>query len=324
MTTKIPPHPGQNHSLGRFAGNTHKPLMAMIEITNRCNMHCPVCFTTASKHAEDVTIDEIKQRLVILLHTAGPIPLQISGGEPTLHPQLAEVIGYARTLGFANIELVTNGIRISRDYPYLAMLVDKGLTAVYLQFDGLERQTYEYIRGQDMSSVRQQSIETIRKAGVCCTLAVAVLRGVNDHEIGAVINFAIDNIETVRAINFQAATQFTGRFAVGKPRKQYSLSELTALIEKQVNLPPGGFISDVIGHESCNAMSLVYLVEGCLEPLFAHVSKNTRDRFLEGDDYPASLISWKAAVAFCQKLTDEDPEWTYRLPTPEERERFLS
>ena len=272
-------------------------------------MQCPLCFTAASKNAQDVPIEEIKARLSTLLKTAGPIPLQISGGEPTLHPHLPEIITFARKLGFTNIELVTNGILISRDPSFLTSLADKGLTAVYLQFDGVTRKTYETIRGQDMSEVRHQSVEAIRAAGLCCTLAIAVLRGVNDQELGAIIDFAVTHIDTVRAINFQAATRFTGRYTVGHTPDQYRLSELVDLIEDQGRLQKGGFLSDILGHTECNAMSLVYLVDGKREPLFAHVSKETQSKFLGTDKRQILLDLFKGKNYFCHKYLLKPQSW---------------
>ena len=98
--------------LGRFGGGNHRPLMAMVEITGRCNMACPICFAGTRASGHDVSLTEIKKRIDNLLLCAGPIPLQISGGEPTLHPDLPTIINYAKQRGFKNIELVTNGIEI--------------------------------------------------------------------------------------------------------------------------------------------------------------------------------------------------------------------
>jgi uncharacterized radical SAM superfamily Fe-S cluster-containing enzyme len=294
---------------GRFTGGQHRPLMAMVEITNRCNMRCPICFTGANSSGKDVGLDEIKIRLQKLLETAGPIPVQISGGEPTLHPQLHEVIAYARLLGFKNIELVTNGIVISRNQGYLPSLVDKGLTAVYLQFDGLNKETYIKIRGQDMSEVRLRCIDAIRKAEICCTLAVAVTKNINDHELGEIVRFAIKNIDTVRAVNFQSATRFTGRFEVDPQASCYKLSDLTRLIEVQSGLAPGGFITDVLGHSHCNAMSLVYVIDGRLEPLFKYISKTSRDNFLGPDSRKTILDLFQGREKFYRKYLFHRKTW---------------
>ncbi|MGH7887887.1 MAG: radical SAM protein, partial [Candidatus Binatia bacterium] len=269
---------------GQFAEGRSKPLMAMIEVTNRCNMDCPVCFSDANHPAHDVPFDEIRRRMERLLELTGePIPIQISGGEPTIHKDLARIIALARDLGYRNIELITNGIRISQTPDLLPSLKNLGLTAVYLQFDGLRRETYQKIRGQDMTEVRHKSVQATRDAGLCCTLAVAVTKGVNDDEVGDVVRFGVANIDTVRAINFQSATRFTGRFALDDQHGGYSLPGLLKLIESQTGLPAETFRSEPLSHPFCNAMSLVFVVDGKLEPLFKYIDRGDLVDFL-GDD----------------------------------------
>lgn len=258
--------------------------MAMIEVTNRCNMDCPVCFSDANHPSHDVPLAEIRHRMERLLEVTGtPIPIQISGGEPTVRKDLPKIVALARGLGYRNIELITNGIKISHSPALLVDLKDKGLTAVYLQFDGLKKETYLKIRGQDMTEVRQKAIEVTRQAGLCCTLSVAVTRGVNDDEVGDIVRFGIDNVDTVRAINFQSATRFTGRFELDRRHGGYSLPDILNLIEAQTGLPADTFRSQHLGHPLCNAMSLVFIVDGKLEPLFNYITGEDAVKFL-GED----------------------------------------
>lgn len=252
----------------------------MVEITSKCNMKCPVCFANSSPQADHFETDVIKTRIGKLLEIAGPIPLQISGGEPTLHPKLGDIISYASGKGFKNIELVTNGIVISQHPSLLKTWANDGLSAVYLQFDGLEKETYLKIRGQDMTEVRLKCVEAARKAKLCCTLAVAVTRYVNDHELGNIVRFALDNIDTVRAINFQAATKFDGRFDVNRNGAGYSLPELIQMIEQQTGIASGGFQTNILGDHKCNGICLLYSIENRLEPLFTYLSQENIDKFL--------------------------------------------
>jgi uncharacterized radical SAM superfamily Fe-S cluster-containing enzyme len=255
--------------------------MAMIEVTNRCNMACPVCFTDANHPPEDVPFPKIRQYMEGLLDVTGsPIPVQISGGEPTLRKDLPEIVSMARTLGFRHIELITNGIKISQQPELLQELRLKGLKAVYLQFDGLKKEIYLNIRGQDMTEVRHKAIEAARQAGLCCTLAVTVARGINDSEISEVVRFGISNIDTVRAIDFHSATRFSGRFNLGKEKRSYGLPALIRLIESQTGIPAGSFRSEHLGHPLCNAMSPVFVVNGRLEPLFNYISRKDMMDFL--------------------------------------------
>lgn len=288
-------------------------MMAMIEITNRCNLSCPICFSDAHKEEEDVGLSDIVQRLDALHELAGPVPLQISGGEPTLHPQLPEVIEQAKNRGFKNIELVTNGLVIGSRPEYLKSLRGRGLTAVYLQFDGLRKQTYEMIRGRDLGEERNRAVEAIRKAQLCCTLAVAVVPGVNDSEISEIVRFGVAHIDTVRAINFQSATRFDGRYQLQNSRQGYSLAELIELIENQCDLERGGFVSEIIGHPHCNAMSLVYVVNGELKPLFAAISKETQRNFLGHEPRQVLLDLFRGKDYFCRKYLINPRTWKFLL-----------
>lgn len=296
-------------AVGKFRGDLHRPMMAMIEITNKCNMACPVCFTDANNPSDEVPLEEVKNRIDQLLKTAGPIPIQISGGEPTLHRELLTIVRYAQAKGFQNIELITNGILISKKPEFLQQLVEGGLTAVYLQFDGISKETYLAIRGQDMTEVRAGSVESIRQAGVCCTLAVAVTKGINDHELGRIVQFGVDNIDTVRAINFQSATKFTGRFDVAEVGGGYSLPALIRELSAQTGLEADSFRSEMLGHPLCNAMSLVYVIDGKLEPLFKHVSRESLVAFLGEDSRTKVLDLFMGKERFCQKHLTNPKIW---------------
>lgn len=309
MTKSIKLRGNPANQQGRFEGGNHRPLMAMVEITGRCNMACPICFAGSIAPGNDIPLEEVKNRIRTLLHCAGPIPLQISGGEPTLHPDLPIIISYARHLGFKNIELVTNGIEISNNSRYLMLLVEKGLSAVYLQFDGLAKETYLKIRGRDMSDVRRRAISTIRKAKICCTLAVAVTRHINDHELGDIVRFGIANIDTVRAINFQAAARFTGRFDIADSGEIYSTEELVDLIETQLDLDKGGFLTGILGHHQCNALSLLYVVDGRVEPLFRYLSNATIKRFLGNDKRQTILDLFMGKERFVRKYLLHPKTW---------------
>jgi len=284
---------------GRFEAGGRQPLMAMVEVTNRCNMTCPVCFADARPSAPDVPLDRIRTRLEQLLHVTGtPIPIQISGGEPTLREDLPDIVDLARGIGYRNIELITNGIRIGSEPGLLRELADRGLTAVYLQFDGLEPETTLAIRGRDMSAVRQRALSAVRAAGLCCTLAVAVTRGVNDHEIKDIVRFGIAHIDVVRAINFQAAARMNGRFELDGRHEGYRLPELLELIGEQTGIGPEAFLSDHLGHPACNAMSPVFIVDGRLEPLFNYIDREDLRRFLGTDRREKILATFSGKRAF--------------------------
>jgi hypothetical protein len=296
--------------VGEFGRGGSRPMMAMVEVTNRCDMDCPVCFSDANHPAREVPFAEVARRLERLLAvTRTPIPLQISGGEPTLRADLPEIVALARSLGYRNVELITNGLRIAREPELLVRLRARGLTAVYLQFDGLRRSTYLALRGRDLTRVRRDAVAAARAAGLCVTLAVAVARGVNDDEIGDVVRFAVDHVDTVRAVNFQSATRFTGRFALDAPGDGYTLPALLARIEAETGVPAATFRSEHLGHPLCNAMSLVFVVDGRLEPLFRHVDGDDLRRFLGDDGRDTVLALFAGKRRFCAGLLASPAAW---------------
>ena len=318
--TRLPQNPDFSNTfpdgssiLGRFDTAIQPPLMAMVEITSRCNMKCPICFAGSTDSGVDVSMQEVKSRVRNLLEVAGPIPLQISGGEPTQHPELPHIIKFCRDSGFKNIELITNGIRVSREPGYLDKLAENGLGAVYLQFDSLEENSLRTIRGRDMRAVRLAAVEAVRRAGLCCTLAVAVTPGINDGELGDIVQFGIDHIDTVRAINFQAAARFTGRYELADQDEPFSLDTLVNLIETQGSIPPGGFLRDIGGHRDCNAMSLVYIINGRLRPLLNQLSKKSLDQFFGTDRREKLLDLFMGKERFARKYLTDPRAWKLLL-----------
>ena len=282
----------------------------MVEVTNRCNLQCRLCFSNATDQAADIPLDRIHRRLENLLHvTGGPIPLQISGGEPTVRKNLGEVIALARQLGFIHIELITNGIRIAREPHLLRKWKTQGLKAIYLQFDGLEATTHVALRGRDLRHIRIQAIEAARQAGLCCTLACSITPGINDHEMGAMIDFAWAHIDTVRAVSFQAATPFPGRFNLKTPGQGLTLNELLNLIEIQSGLPASTFYSEPLGHPACNALSYVFAVDGERRPLFAYLTREDIAQLLAGRRHDAILGLFSGKQYFFDHFLTNPQSW---------------
>jgi uncharacterized radical SAM superfamily Fe-S cluster-containing enzyme len=284
--------------------------MAMIEVTNRCNMACPICYSDAHHSALDAPLDKIHfflQRLLKVTET--PIPIQISGGEPSLRDDLPQIIALAKRIGYRNIELITNGIKISKDPSFLNELKRQGLTAVYLQFDGLKSETTLRIRGQDMTETRLRAVAAIREVGLCCTLAVVVTKGVNEGEIGDVVRYGIDNIDVVRAINFQSAARFSGRFGLDDRYQGYGIQELFELIEAETGVAADTFRSEHIGHPACNAMSPVFIVNGKLEPLFKYISKDDLLSFLGEEQRDKILATFAGKKDFFFRYLFNPSAW---------------
>lgn len=310
MPAEACPRPLAPDAAGCFAPRSGGPLMAMLEVTNRCNLACPVCFSNANRPAWDLGHAEIQAALKNLLAVTGrPIQVQLSGGEPTLRDDLPQIVALCRAAGIRFVEIITNGVRISRDIGYLRALKAAGATGVYLQFDGLRAATHRALRGADLTDVRMAALANIRAVGMCCTLAVAVARGVNDDELGDIVAFAFDNLDIVKVVNFQSATRFAGRFELGPEHGGYSVAGLTALIAAQTGIPAGSFLGDFLGHADCNAMTLAYRRDGGYLSLFHYIRSGDVARFLGGEARERILDLWDGRKAYYFKHLANPAAW---------------
>lgn len=183
-----------------------------IEVTRNCNLHCPVCFASAENGEDDPTLEEIEAMYNTIANAVGiDGAVQITGGEPTTRKDLVDIIYMGRQIGFWGIEINTNGLIIASKPGYLEGLVAAGLTGVYLSFDGLTGDVYEATCGRDILDVKLKAIERCREAGIQVVLSVAVVAGVNDHQLGDILRFALENSDVVAGLALQPA--FTsGRF----------------------------------------------------------------------------------------------------------------
>lgn len=189
-----------------------KPTLVEIEVTQRCNLHCPVCFMSAENDSSDVPLEKIDDFIDAIAATTGTdTGVQLTGGEPTVRSDLAQIISQVRARGFWGVEVNTNGLVIAEDEEYLKDLRTHGLTGIYLQFDGLTSEVYKQIRGVDLLGIKLKAIDHCRTQGVQVVLAMTIVSGINDDQIGRVIEFATQNSDVVAGVALQPA--FTsGRF----------------------------------------------------------------------------------------------------------------
>jgi uncharacterized radical SAM superfamily Fe-S cluster-containing enzyme len=179
--------------------------LAILEINDHCNLTCPVCFADSSPaRTGQRPIATIERMLDALVASEGePDLVQLSGGEPTLHPEFFAILDAVRSRPIRHVMINTNGLRIAREPEFVARLAEhkRGLE-IYLQFDSLNRDALMHLRGADLRRVRQQALENLESQGISTTLVVTVKRGVNDEEIGAIVQHALD-WRCVRGVTFQ-------------------------------------------------------------------------------------------------------------------------
>ena len=214
--------------------------LAIIDVTNRCNLTCPVCFANAAAagYVYEPTEEQIAGMLENLRATK-PVPataLQFSGGEPTIRNDLFDLIRKAKELGFRHVEVNTNGVRVSRDLKYAKGLKAAGVSTVYLQFDGLTPDVYKFIRGLDLLDTKMKAIENLRQAGFdSVVLVVTLVKGVNDGQLGDIINFAAKNFDVIRCVNVQPIS-LCGRLPPQEREKmRITIPDFMRLVEEQTN-----------------------------------------------------------------------------------------
>jgi uncharacterized radical SAM superfamily Fe-S cluster-containing enzyme len=253
--------------------------LAILEVTERCNLTCPMCYAYSSPSERDYTLEEIEMRLDQLIAIEGKgISLQISGGEPSVRRDLDVIAAMVKRKGFGQLEMVSNGIRLAREPDFAEKLVKWGFTSVYLQFDSTRPADIEKLRGEDLWDVRVKAIAALERIKLPSTLAVSLYDGLNTDQIQQVVRFAWQHPDTVCAIAFQAATPF-GRFEVNNrnedtsdndhtdgetraPRK-LRMPDILKLIEEQTGVSQDLFFPVGEGSPLCNTFTLLkYTKEG--------------------------------------------------------------
>ncbi|HEX6230332.1 MAG TPA: radical SAM protein [Actinomycetota bacterium] len=237
--------------------------LGVIEVNSACNLDCPLCFAD-SGHQPDgftLTLEQVDRALAAFVRAEGePEVVMFSGGEPSIHPQILELLTLARTKPIRHVVLNTNGIRLARDAAFAPALAELGVS-IYLQFDGRRRETHERLRGRDLREVKDRALDACAEAGLTVALVAAIERDVNDDEVGDVLRFGLAH-RAVHAVVYQPVTH-AGRHPEFDPRTRLTNSDVIHAIVDQTG---GAFeASDFFPVPCCfpTCRSVTYLlVEG--------------------------------------------------------------
>jgi Predicted Fe-S oxidoreductases len=283
-------------------------LLANIDVTNRCNLNCPVCFANAkaSGFIYEPEFEQI-QEMMLTLRNQKPVPcyaVQFAGGEPTVREDLPEIIETALKLGFSQVQIATNGVRLAKSQEYCEALKTAGLHTVYLSFDGVSEEPYRATRGFNAFPVKQKVLENCRQTGLdSIVLVPTLIKGINDHQVGDIVRFAAKNGDIVKGVNFQPVA-FAGRIDQSlREDKRITIPDLLALLEEQTEgevpreawypasaaVPIIRFVSAVRKvplpeftiHPLCGAATYVFEEEGRLIPISEFVDVEGFLEFLE-------------------------------------------
>ncbi|MGF6927248.1 putative radical SAM superfamily Fe-S cluster-containing enzyme [Chitinophaga sp. W2I13] len=285
LKTNTSTHYGCPYDCGLCKDHEQHSCLSVIEVTDRCNLTCPTCYAMSSPHyGRHRTLEEIEQMLDIIVENEGqPDVVQLSGGEPTIHPQFFEILDIAKTKPIRHLMINTNGVRIAKDKEFTARLATYMPDfEVYLQFDSFKPEALERMRGKDLTDVRKQALENLNEVNLSTTLVVTLQRGVNEEEMGAIIDYALKQ-PCVRGVTFQPV-QVAGRTDGFDPATdRITLTEVRQRILEQSPIWNDHDIIPVPCNPDALAMAYALKIEGQVYPLTRYVdpavllnnSKNT-------------------------------------------------
>ncbi|MGA8377467.1 MAG: radical SAM protein [Methanoregula sp.] len=262
-------------------------LLANIDLTNRCNLDCDFCFANARAcgFVYEPSFDEIVKMMQVLRNEK-PVPapaVQFSGGEPTMRDDLVEIVKKAKELGFPQVQIATNGVKLANNPALAQQLKDVGLSTVYLHFDGISPATNPFLK------IHLKALKNLNKVGLGVVLVPTIIKGRNDNEVGEILKFAADHISIVRGVNFQPVA-FTGAAKDEDVEKErITIPELIGDIETQTDgilkksdfypvpcvLPFSDLVEAYTGrpqvrftaHEHCGAATYVFVTKDGMVPV---------------------------------------------------------
>ncbi|TFG25734.1 MAG: radical SAM protein [Promethearchaeota archaeon] len=232
---------GCPNDCGLCQNHKSAPNIALIDITNRCNLTCPICFANASAkgYVVEPTFDQLVQ-IMEHFRSMKPVPpvlLQLSGGEPTVRDDLPDIIRKGVELGFVEVMVTTNGVRFGKSPEFMKKCMDAGMKAVYLQFDATDApEVWKKIRGVNLWPLKKKVLENARKIGFFgIVLVPTVAKGVNDHQVGPIMDFAKENTDVITGVVFQPVS-LCGRISFEELMDlRYTTSDLKVAINKATN-----------------------------------------------------------------------------------------
>lgn len=308
--------------------------LTLVEVTDRCNLTCPICYSESSpRHGSHRSLAQIEFMLDCVVRNEGePDVVQISGGEPTIHPEFFAILDAAKARPIKHLMVNTNGIKIANDPEFARRLATyMPRFEIYLQFDALTPGPLLALRGEDLTSIRERAIARLNEHNISTTLVVTLKKGLNDDQIGAILDFALKQ-PCVRGVTFQPV-QSAGRLQNFDPATdRLTLGEVRQQILRQFPLFKPSDVIPVPCHPDCLAMAYALKLDGRVIPLtgmldpklLLHGEGNTimyeQNSALRGELFklfstaasPASSAVSLKQLLCCLPLIAAPPEVTYQ------------
>ena len=257
------------------AGWSNHSCTILIEIIARCNLSCPTCFAGSSpQHSGLMSMKEFTRQVEQLVAggKCGSDMIQLSGGEPTIHPQIFTMVELLFERGFRQVCINSNGLKLARPAfterlaSSLAKNRENKLT-VYLQFDGFEDDTYATLRGRkDLLDIKRRALENCQRSNIKVHPVMTLTRGVNDHEVGDFVALAVDN-PGLKNVVIQPA-MYSGRYDNPRRQDRVTLADTVSMVCDQFGVfSPQDFVPIPCSDPNCFGMAVAFRTRHGLLPV---------------------------------------------------------
>jgi uncharacterized radical SAM superfamily Fe-S cluster-containing enzyme len=266
----VEPDKGCPFDCGLCTEHEQHTCVGLVEITSACNLKCPMCYASSGPGGTHLGFDECRRAIDRLVAVEGRAEvLQISGGEPTIHPDFPRVLEYACAQPIDVVMINTNGLRLAHDPDLLAAIArHRHRLEVYFQFDGFEEGTSRHLRGESLVATKLRAIEALGAHGIRVTLVCTLQPGVNEHEIGAIVRFGLER-PWVTGISFQPAT-YSGRHVLPEDiERRITFPDVIRAVAAQTDglFREDDFLPLPCAHPNCHSLTYAFRSGGSVVPL---------------------------------------------------------
>lgn len=266
----VEPDRGCPFDCGLCTEHEQHTCVGLVEITESCNLTCPMCYSSSAPGGRHLSLAECRAAIDRLVEVEGrPEVLQLSGGEPTIHPDFAAVLDYAVAQPIDVVMVNTNGVRLAHDRALVAQLArHRHRLEVYLQFDGLDERPYRVLRGEPLSAVKQRAVELLGEHGIRTILVTTIHPGANDDQLGAIVEYGLAR-PWITGLSLQPAT-YSGRFVLpDELAARVTFPDVIRLIAAQTGglFRADDFMPLPCAHPNCHSLSYAYRSGGRVVPL---------------------------------------------------------
>lgn len=314
----VEPNKGCPYDCGLCTEHEQHTCIGLVEVTSSCNLTCPMCYANSAPGGKHMSLEQCAKAIDRLVEAEGGRAevLQLSGGEPTVHPQLEQILEYAVSRPIDYIAINTNGLRFAKDDELLEKVARfRDRVELFFQFDGFRPEIGQKLRGEDVTATKLLALDRVAKAGIHCTLAVTLQGGVNEDQIGPIIEYAAAR-PTITAINFQPAT-YSGRHVLPEDlERRITFPDVIKAAESQTG---GMFATDDFmplpcAHPNCHSLAYAFRYQGNLIPMTRFIkARENLDLLANGISFtrPAArnlLLKYLGSAGCCAGGCSTEPE----------------